>query len=246
MAPQNSDVAIPTVRANDQYTPQFPVVLHYNELSPSHSSIASRPAASRFLDVPDSLDLDRDHDYQVALQALTERLGCGYVVVDEYQRIVKIDAVAQGVLDQADASFADASLGHQDILRELLEQGGARNRLQTGCLIWLATSSRRGVSIVLNHIQNFTADRASIVVLLDLDTFPVPNPTTLKLLFGLTFAEARLAFHLAQGRTPNEIAKLLRVSRTTVRSQLAAIFSKTNTKRQSTLVALLSRIAVLP
>jgi DNA-binding CsgD family transcriptional regulator len=114
-----------------------------------------------------------------------------------------------------------------------------------GALIWIATSCERGIAVALDQFNDFTTDRTTTIALLDLDIFPAPNPTTLKRLFGLTFAEARLAFHLAQGKTPNEIAKILRVSRATIGSQLGAIFSKTHTKRQAALVALLGRIAVL-
>jgi DNA-binding CsgD family transcriptional regulator len=189
-------------------------------------------------------DVDRQRDHHVTILSMFERLGCGCVVVDQYRRIVEANAAAQRMFDRTDGAAADNTSRYQYVLRELIDRGGVG--LKPGSLIWIATSSKRGITVALDHINEFTMDRTSIVVLLDLDTFPAPNPTTLKRLFGLTFAEARLAFHLAQGRAPHEIAKTLRVSRATVGSQLGAIFSKTHTKRQATLVALLSRIAVLP
>lgn len=69
------------------------------------------------------------------------------------------------------------------------------------------------------------------------------EPRDLVRLFGLTPAEARLAAMIAQGTPPGEAAEQFGVSRETVRNQLKAIFSKTDTHRQSELVALLSRLA---
>jgi DNA-binding CsgD family transcriptional regulator len=60
--------------------------------------------------------------------------------------------------------------------------------------------------------------------------------------FGLTPAEARLASIIAEGRSPEHAAEELQISRATARNQLKAIFAKTATRRQSELVALLSRV----
>ena len=75
--------------------------------------------------------------------------------------------------------------------------------------------------------------------------FPTPNEAQLRSLFGLTPSETRLAQLLACGDTVEEVAQALGVKLTTVRSQLAVIFSKTGTHRQAKLVAILSRIAHL-
>lgn len=58
--------------------------------------------------------------------------------------------------------------------------------------------------------------------------------------FRLTQAESRLAAGLAQGRTLKSLAEERQVSLNTVRSQLKAVFAKTNTRRQAELVALLA------
>jgi DNA-binding CsgD family transcriptional regulator len=75
--------------------------------------------------------------------------------------------------------------------------------------------------------------------------FPAPSEARLRALFELTAAEARLARHLSSGDTLEEIAERLSIKLTTARSQLAVIFSKTGIRRQSKLVAILSRIAHL-
>ena len=88
--------------------------------------------------------------------------------------------------------------------------------------------------------------RAPVITLVDLTEPPLPSAETLQKLFGLTSAEARLAREIARGLSAGEAAEALGVKMATVRSQMAQIFAKTGTKRQGELVALLTRLAILP
>jgi DNA-binding CsgD family transcriptional regulator len=74
---------------------------------------------------------------------------------------------------------------------------------------------------------------------------PTPSEARVRAMFGLTAAEARLAQLLASGDTLEEVAEKLSIKLTTARSQLAIIFSKAGIRRQTKLVAILSRIAHL-
>jgi DNA-binding CsgD family transcriptional regulator len=80
----------------------------------------------------------------------------------------------------------------------------------------------------------------ALLTLTSLEPRPWVNAATLTRAFGLTPAEARLASIIAEGVSPEQAAETLRISRLTVRNQLKAIFGKTDTHRQSELVALLS------
>lgn len=62
-------------------------------------------------------------------------------------------------------------------------------------------------------------------------------------LFGLSRAEARLAVALHDGFSLSEIAGQLQLSRETLRSQLRSVFDKTGTRRQGTLIRLLTDLA---
>ena len=62
-------------------------------------------------------------------------------------------------------------------------------------------------------------------------------------LFGLSRAEARLAVALHDGFSLSEIAEQLQLSRETLRSQLRSVFDKTGTRRQGTLIRLLTDLA---
>ena len=60
--------------------------------------------------------------------------------------------------------------------------------------------------------------------------------------FGLSKAEARLLPLLFENRTPADIARLLDIKITTVRTHLSAIFAKTGTTRQQELIRLLGTL----
>jgi len=72
--------------------------------------------------------------------------------------------------------------------------------------------------------------------------------STLKLLgklYNLTPAELRVASALLAGDSPENYAQQAGVSQNTVRTQLISLFRKTDTRRQSELVAVLSRVPPL-
>ena len=61
-------------------------------------------------------------------------------------------------------------------------------------------------------------------------------------LFNLTPAESRLLRCLLQGLSPNQYAAVKNLSQNTVRNQLKSIFEKTEVRRQSDLVGLVSTV----
>jgi|SRR5579884_1286479 len=86
----------------------------------------------------------------------------------------------------------------------------------------------------------FLGARALLTVM-DLQTRPAADCALLAQAFGLSPAEARLAALVATGASPAEAAAELGIVRETARNQLKAVFVKTDTHRQSELVALLAR-----
>jgi DNA-binding CsgD family transcriptional regulator len=71
---------------------------------------------------------------------------------------------------------------------------------------------------------------------------PGPPAAILAKTFRLTPSEAKLACIIARGAPPDIAARELKISRETARNQLKSVFAKTNTHRQSELVALLSQV----
>ena len=88
-------------------------------------------------------------------------------------------------------------------------------------------------------------DRAHLVVIDDPANDPPDHTEVLGELFELTPAQARVAWHIACGDTTTEIAELLDVSITTVKTHLRELFAKTNTGRQADLARLFNRMLML-
>ena len=84
-----------------------------------------------------------------------------------------------------------------------------------------------------------------IVLLIDPEDCPQPSFGILNQVFGLTRTEARIATYVLCGQTVQELAESTGVSVGTVRSQMKAIFEKTQTHRQAELVGLLTRLALI-
>jgi DNA-binding CsgD family transcriptional regulator len=76
----------------------------------------------------------------------------------------------------------------------------------------------------------------------DLCRAPRPQADLLSQMFGLSRAEANLAAVIAAGISPEQAAEELGIARETARTQLKAIYAKTDTHRQGELIALLSRL----
>jgi DNA-binding CsgD family transcriptional regulator len=85
-----------------------------------------------------------------------------------------------------------------------------------------------------------------IVHILDLERRPPDHASRLAKLFALTPAEQAVALCLMQEFSLSEIAARNGVAISTIKSQIASVFAKTGTDKQSHLVALLHRIFSIP
>jgi DNA-binding CsgD family transcriptional regulator len=87
-----------------------------------------------------------------------------------------------------------------------------------------------------------TQEVRALLTLNALGSRPGPPATILAKTFRLTPSEAKLACIIARGAPPDIAARELKISRETARNQLKSVFAKTNTHRQSDLVALLLQV----
>ncbi|NWG26853.1 MAG: helix-turn-helix transcriptional regulator [Pseudorhodoplanes sp.] len=87
---------------------------------------------------------------------------------------------------------------------------------------------------------------SAVVIVTPVVPAKVPSAELLQRLFELTPAEARVARAIGSGKTVNDIAAAVGLSRETVRTQLKAILHKTGLSRQAELASLLSGIAIGP
>jgi DNA-binding CsgD family transcriptional regulator len=173
---------------------------------------------------------------------MLDRIGCGYLILNHQGSVIGWNAVAQTKLEGIVEPLDDEDLAIA--FRRLVAKLPAR--FPPGSLSWVVNPCRGDRPMILHEALHSTPNATSIVVLLDRDARLEPSPQTLQRMFGLTCAETQLALRMSRGDSPLEIARSRRLSRTTIRSQLASLFAKTETNRQAELVALLCRVAVLP
>lgn len=174
---------------------------------------------------------------------MLERIGCGYLVMASDRRVIDWNSAALDTLERQ-GEVVETAVGIASALKRLVEN--VPGQFPAGSLSWVVFRSRGDRPVILNEDGITARDGTSIIAFLDRENRSGANPHTLQKMFGLTGAETHLALRLAHGDAPLEIARSWRLSRTTIRSQLASLFAKTDTKRQAELVALLGRIAVLP
>jgi DNA-binding CsgD family transcriptional regulator len=127
-------------------------------------------------------------------------------------------------------------------------------------LIWRRSDAALSPPVVLNRAgqypllaylvkpsawaANTLADCKAIAILVEVGARTRLPEKTLRSVFDLTDAEARLAVRLGSGQALEDIANELGLTKETVRSHLKSIFSKTSTHRQGDLVSLLSPLGI--
>ena len=90
--------------------------------------------------------------------------------------------------------------------------------------------------------SDFFNEGRALLLLTDLTEPAASDARLLAIVFGLTPAEAKLAAHIALGIGIDGAAAVLRIARETARSQLKAVFLKTDVRSQPELLALLGRV----
>jgi DNA-binding CsgD family transcriptional regulator len=158
---------------------------------------------------------------------------------DHASREVVVDPLA--ALDVTYSPAIERHLGRPNSAERRMRLSGIRQRLQTegSPVVIKETGEPPLIAYLAGDVRS---DREGFYIA-DLSALPAPAFDVLNAMFGLTAAEARLAQLLARGESVESAAQLLEIKPTTARSQLAAVFEKTATRRQAKLVALLSRLA---
>lgn len=176
-------------------------------------------------------------------------MGYGGLVLDTAGQVLLLNDPAASILQRYGGVSNEPETDRwRPALKTLLRSGeAARFRLDENA--WVVLRREGGQPLVLHAIPLPGSDPAgshTLVILVDLQEALSPRREALQKIFAFTPAEAGLAAEIAEGRSPDEIAEIRGVAVGTVRKQLASVFTKTGTGRQSELVALLSRASILP
>jgi DNA-binding CsgD family transcriptional regulator len=189
------------------------------------------------------------------LPSTLDSLALAVILLSPQGRVVTMNRAAQRLLaeDSGLRAGPDGLLAEHESesvrLRQLVAEATATSDgaelIPSGAL----TVSRRNDSplqLLVSRVHGFDLDESHPVRAIVFAGEPAqgggPTDDTLRILFGLTPAECRLAMHLADGHSPTAIAEMIGVTRNTLKSQLSSIYGKTGISRQAQLVRLLLQL----
>jgi DNA-binding CsgD family transcriptional regulator len=174
------------------------------------------------------------------------------IAVDRFGRVLDVNSGAATVFDKhlnirSNKLFA-SDPGVMHCLERLNDQLATGSDLAPLCTEPIVVRRGKKNPVVIRVLpihgaaQNPFMGARAVLVLLDLHAKDVPDAGLLAQAFGLTAAEAKIASYVGAGESVELTAERLGVSVSTVRTQLKAVFAKTNTHRQAELVALIGRL----
>jgi DNA-binding CsgD family transcriptional regulator len=225
-------------------------------------SDALAPSAGQWLDrlTP---HVSRAAQLQDARFFATSELFARVPFLDEWRQPAMLVALSGAVLRFNDATTQMLKRTTLvQIVNGLLElQGGQQQRILDECRstadeapayrMLRLTETEGGAAdavYVFYHPVAVSANRdsAALFTFYHPDSPPIVDSNLLATAFDLTPAECRVACHIAEGRTPKEIAGKIGVQHDTVRKQLQSIYQKTSTNRQVDLIRLLLNLPAHP
>jgi DNA-binding CsgD family transcriptional regulator len=174
------------------------------------------------------------------------------IILDQHGFVAEVNAAAEAVFDN-DFRIKDRRLFVRDpaaraLLKDAIDELKTlprRNPLATEPII---VQRKDKLPVIVRTwrfdgaAQGSAQDVSTLLTLNALGPKPGPPAAILARTFRLTPSEAKLASVIARGASPEIAARELRISRETARNQLKSVFAKTDTHRQSELVALLLQV----
>jgi DNA-binding CsgD family transcriptional regulator len=196
---------------------------------------------------------------KMGLHAALDSMTLAVILLGEDLRVAVMNQAAERLVAENDGLLAtkhglQAARSEESAqLQKLVAQAGLAaggKGLNAGGAMNVSRSSRPPLYLLVSPVRGMELGGKqsvrAIVFVADPTQRIRPAQEVLQFLFGLTAAESRLALLLADGNSPTEIAGVLAVSKNTLKSQLASIYTKTGTSRQAQLVRLLLQISVHP
>jgi DNA-binding NarL/FixJ family response regulator len=195
--------------------------------------------------------VERRRTHRDAVRTALDHFPVGVVLLSEDRRVFLVNRAAAEILAEDDGlRLHDQSLRGRTAqetkkLQDLIAEA-ASPAAQSAPPRGLSIARRRGRALSVMAAPNRAADpkggrrKASVVLFVcDSDRQMDASEAVLQPLYGLSPAEARVAWGLMQGKSLEEICTQAGVSINTGRSQLKRVLEKTGTRRQGELIRLL-------
>lgn len=179
-------------------------------------------------------------------------IGNMVIALNENRQILSVSEKAQNLIDQGHHFFVRSGRLHavdrDSDTRLLLMLARIHAREMDRSAIGIRPQDRSGalpVIATISYVEVHDREASSREFALLSIALGEPQEDRIDALaeaFMLTQAEASIAFAVADGMSIDAMAEARKVSRETIRSQLKSLMSKTGTRRQPELTALLSGI----
>jgi DNA-binding NarL/FixJ family response regulator len=228
---------------------------HVKPVAPAQIIPAIRTAVGRFSGLNDSLIgqfLGReDAEKEISIQSVLDQFAFGVLILDHDWTLLQVNKVGRNILDCCDLVGCEAGkLSSTDpefmaLVKKVLDDAFAAQ--DSAQLFGAAMPFRDGVpQFQVLAVPIGEARPASNVLLMVIDPSrgDSGNSHVLRAVYHLTEKESAVAEALVRGWTLDEYCERSHVSKHTARSQLKAVYRKTNTSSQVGLVALLSNLLV--
>ncbi|WP_420145781.1 helix-turn-helix transcriptional regulator [Sphingobium sp.] len=190
--------------------------------------------------------LDRATHHGRSLEATLDLVEHAIFTLNAAGRLINGNAQAETMLQRQDALL----LRHGQVrardaqcdaaLQTALRAAAAREATQAGALF---VQRERGLPYMLSVSAIWTgSERQIVLIATDPGVHDASLASRLRSLHGLTRAEADIVAALCEGKALEDVSDERGVSLATVRTQMKAIYSKTDCRRQSELVARFARL----
>src|SRR5271166_2989280 len=171
------------------------------------------------------------------------------IALDQHGLVADVNAAAEAVFDQniniKDRRLFVRNSDARSLLKNAVDQLKELPRLDSLALEPVIVPRMDKLPVVVRIWPFEGPPGQEVRALLTLNALGPrqgPSAAILAKTFRLTPSEAKVACIIARGAPPDIAARELKISRETARNQLKAVFAKTDTHRQSELVALLLQI----
>ncbi len=188
----------------------------------------------------------------VGILQVLDSLRCGAFLLDLCGRVISFNVIALSCLGDGlvlAGEYLRATDRSTDNLLQRMIGPSAPRRDDANLPVSLAIQRRARLPLVLRLVRleeeaPQTADKVRVLlVVLDPELPQNPPREILKQAFAFTHAEAEVAVGILSGKSLAEIAAMRRVKVGTVRAYSKAVYSKTQTRGQSDLTGVLTRIS---
>lgn len=182
--------------------------------------------------------------------AAFERAALGAILLDENERVVTVNQTARASmgqgLDVRDQRLSAKSASENNALQALIRKTIRRSGIGDDHPVYVRREGKAPLLVEAVEIQNLRAEmfgfKGALLLITDPQVRSKPRLKILQQAFSLTPQEARVGRLLSAGLDAAEIGEMLSLRRSSVQQLVKSVLVKTNTRRQSALVALFAHM----